>query len=183
MALAAVLCLMLTGTARPSYACECVARTQEEYFNNADAVFTGRVVGIDRLDGKSDEDYLVTFNISQHWKGLSEEDRYVAARLNSLDGNVCGYPFSEGKEYLTYAVENGGQLSVGGCHGTSPIAGVDDTVPSDSVTPDTNQGSVPPPRDEVIVEYGIDPASALLLAAVIGLSASLAVVIIRKPKR
>lgn len=192
ISLAAAICaLAVAGAPRPSFACECVARTPEEYFNDADAVFAGMVVDIDRIDDGADEDYELTFAVSQYWKGLSENNKLVTAQLDSFDGNVCGYPFQEGEEYLTYASESNGQFRVGGCYGTRPIAEVGDsltalgagTVPDGTVTfadPDPLDGvgtplNAPPSLHDLVL--------ISIIAAIVSLSAGIAVVILKKPKR
>lgn len=177
--LAVAICLLFVmDTSRPSYACTCVARTQEEYFNDAAAVFVGKVVDLDRLKGE----YEVTFNVSQYWKGLSENDRFVAVQLHSMDTGLCGYPVQEGEEYLVYASRSNDQLAIGACEGTGRLTGEYDPVAilGTGIIP---KDSDPILRDAAVVEYTIDPASALFIAAIVGLSVAMAVLIIRKPKR
>jgi hypothetical protein len=178
---AAVCLLFVTGMSRPSYACTCVARTPDEYFSDAAVVFVGKVVDVGRLEG----DYEVTFNVSRYWKGLSENDRFVAVHLHSMDTGICGYPVKEGEEYLTYASRSNGQLAIGACEGTGRLNGEYDPVAV------LGAGSVP--RGDVIfadpdpldsaaqaVPDKLDFVLVFIAAAIAALSAGIAALVIRK---
>lgn len=179
--LAGAVCLLfLTDVSRPSYACSCAQRSPEERFDSADAVFAGQVVDKNQIPNG----YNVVFNVYRYWKGLSENDKVVAVWTVSSSAS-CGYEFQEGEEYLAYASNGGGSLEVGLCGGTQPLAGADNelailgagTVPHNSGLPwaDPDEIDAPP--------FTVDIVSALLVAAIAGLSAGIAVLIIRKPKR
>ncbi|HEU4604879.1 MAG TPA: hypothetical protein VFS46_01445 [Nitrososphaera sp.] len=174
------------GAPGSSYACECIPRTPEDRFDSSDAVFAAEVVDIDEFENR----YRVVFNVSEYWKGLSENARYVVAGLGSLDGNTCGYPFQEGEEYLTYAKISGDGLYTGACYGVRELADADDTlavlgagtVPRGSaidVDPDPLDGLAP----TMTVAREPDLVLVFIVAAIASLSAGLAVLIVKKPKR
>jgi hypothetical protein len=178
--LAAAVCLLLTDVSRPSYACSCAQRLPEERFDSAAAIFAGQVVDKNQISGG----YEVIFKIDRYWKGLSENDKVVAIWTSSSSAS-CGYEFQEGEEYLTYASRGDSSLGVNLCGGTHPLAEADNdlailgagTIPHDS-------GIVFVDPDEVVAApYTFDAVLVLLIAAITGLSAGLAVLIIRKPKR
>jgi len=163
-----------------------MARTPEEYFDDAAAVFAGQVMDVYRItDG-----YAVTFNVSQYWKGLSENDRFVTVQLHSMDTGLCGYPMEEGEEYLTYAASSGDGLAIGACEGTGKITDTDSltvlgvsTIPRGSaiyIDSDPLDGVAPL---STASPYRPDLVLIAIVAAIASLSAGLAILIVKKPKR
>ncbi len=157
-ALATNLLLAVTFGAQPAHACVCVSRTPEEQLQSSDAVFSGVVldVYIDYEEVESDfirgpdnqpasllQPYgLVTFDVEESWKGVSEEP--VVVRDSELSTS-CDIGFQEGERYLVYASygEQGpaGPLSTHACDGTKPLsnAGADLEAlgPAELVLPET----------------------------------------------
>ena len=86
------------------------------------SVFWGRVVGIREedasilLDGKKalTEKLHVTFEVQESYIGVQEKRVTVTS-----GGDLCGYPFSEGHEYLVYGKRlQSGEIYVSLCSGT-----------------------------------------------------------------
>jgi hypothetical protein len=128
-------------------ACECVgSSTPTQALDQSAAVFSGQVVAITHgtrwVDAKAkrppdcflmgtfdeagialceDEDYLVTFEVFNSWKGLQGER--VEVRTTS-QGPACGFDFRVRQAYLVYASASGpnGSLTTGFCTRTRRIA-------------------------------------------------------------
>jgi hypothetical protein len=112
-------------------ACSCVppppGQSQQEQarreLDRSSAVFAGEVVdrkrGVGTFYGKAPriEMYKVSFRVSEVWKGPERETLGVSTPRG---GGTCGYPFSEGREYLVYA--DGKKMIVTGCGRTTPLS-------------------------------------------------------------
>lgn len=69
-------------------------------FNNAQAIFTGKVIAID--------DYKVKFSLDQIWKGNLTEEFIMSTGKIRYENKVamtssCDYEFRAGKSYLVFA--------------------------------------------------------------------------------
>ena len=113
---------------------------------------------------------------------MSENDGAVSVLTGRYEAS-CGYTFEEGGEYLTYASRGGISLEVGLCGGTQPLTFAGNelavlgagTVPSGSaVSADPDLFTTARPPDVVLIA---------IVAAIASLSAGLAALIIKKPKR
>ncbi len=106
------------------YACECDDMTSaDERFNEASAVFLGRVVrmyfedwpfDIDSALVPPDEPLTVEFRVRSIWKGEVSEIMSVSTARSE----PCGYPFGIHRDYLVYADGDQGALEVMACGGT-----------------------------------------------------------------
>lgn len=104
----AVLCLsapLLLVTPTPAEACSCAPPPPpKEAFSEADAVFRGRVVSVDKETppGKSPHSgkAVARFEVLTGWKGVTE--REVLVTTSAIPG-LCGNKFQVGTEYIVYA--------------------------------------------------------------------------------
>jgi hypothetical protein len=143
------------------------------------AVFAGRVVDINKIPNG----YDIVFDVYRYWKGLSESDKIITTSTVSLGGGDCGYPFQEGEEYLTYASKNI-YLHVDLCGGTQPLAdaGNELAMLGSAISHDSGIVRVDP-SEIVAAPPAVNIVSVLLITTIAGLSAGIAVLIIRKPQR
>ncbi|MCS6800210.1 MAG: hypothetical protein NZ898_17100 [Myxococcota bacterium] len=102
-------------------ACSCVARTDEQYFQDADAVFEGHVL---RLERRPDV-LLVHLRVVRAWKGIDVEQVVVRT---APAGSICGLEVEPGRSYLVYADGAPGSLSASLCGGTRPIEHAGDAL-------------------------------------------------------
>jgi len=96
------------------FACSCVAGIpQEESFEMAKAVFSGRVLSIDENDGFSDKILgffkppfssrrEVKIQVLESWKGVNSD---VVTVATGRGGGDCGVAFLKNEEYLIYAYD------------------------------------------------------------------------------
>jgi hypothetical protein len=142
-------------------ACSCVppppGQSQQEQarreLDRSSAVFAGEVVdrkrGVGTFYGRTPriEMYKVSFRVSEVWKGPERETLEVSTPRG---GGTCGYPFSEGREYLVYA--DGKKMIVGGCGRTTLLSkasadlqalGNGETLAGSGVLYDTSGGFPP----------------------------------------
>jgi hypothetical protein len=92
-------------------ACSCASlpgsqqQITEQELSKSVAVFSGRVVQIDRpplpLDS-SIAPVTITFRVSESWKGSERETLEVKTPVSEVS---CGYTFRSGESYLVYAKE------------------------------------------------------------------------------
>ncbi|MBI4349637.1 MAG: hypothetical protein HY553_22570 [Elusimicrobia bacterium] len=125
-AIRAVALLSAILTARAASACSCRRPDPpRQALDRAAAVFAGRVVAMTeenpRRDGmmSSMDPFRIEFAVSRSWKGPR---RKALAARTVRDGASCGYRFEPGKEYLVFAYTDGGELWVGLCSRTKPLA-------------------------------------------------------------
>lgn len=147
---ATCLVLALPSTA---LACSCVAEVGKRALPFAAAMFTGKATKVEFLapdDRRTEPPILVTFEVSQVWKGPV---RKVLSLRTTYNKWTChGYYFQEGKTYLVTAqkvtaVRDGVELAgVDPCGGTRELAGasaiVDELGPGERPTNDSD--SEPP---------------------------------------
>ena len=131
-AIGVLLAVVLVGTAtflpHTAHACTCAAGiAPEEAYENAEAVFVGRVVDIDDsrefVSAWDDRPHRrVDLLVTERWKGARQNLVTVATGMGDGD---CGYGFEREKEYLVYAgggASYGTDLSTGICNRTMPLA-------------------------------------------------------------
>lgn len=112
-------------SAEKVFACSCLARdesnlvgqTVSENFRQATAIFTGRVLQVNRKNNQPN--VTVKLAVQKRWKGkISNEIKIVTA----ADSAACGFNFEVGKTYLVYASETDGKLSTDICSRTALIS-------------------------------------------------------------
>jgi len=110
-----------------AFACSCGGlpagsqkETVELALSDSDAVFSGKVVEVD----KGSQISTVTLRVDEVWKGPQRETLRVSTPSY---GAACGYHFEEGQEYLVYAYGKEEPFRVDLCSQTKPLekAGVD----------------------------------------------------------
>ena len=140
--------LLVAGTSnlRNAHACTCAPLGPlEEHLRTSDAVFSGEVMGIDENDlspGPGPRLGKVTFDVSDVWKGVSEEP---VAVYGQGPGASCGIDFEEGESYLVYAYRSNGDggnlLQTDLCNGTKPLGAAERDLrvlaPPDAALPGT----------------------------------------------
>lgn len=113
LALGAV--LLAAMTAAPAHACSCLAIDPPTAFAQADAVFEGRVLDIERNGAVM----RVTMAVVQQWKGIDGERVVVQTPEQSA---ACGVAFEPDTSWLVYAqTDESGQLSASLCSRTTRI--------------------------------------------------------------
>jgi hypothetical protein len=141
--------LLLAGTSnlRNAHACSCASVPLEEHLRTSDAVFSGEVVGIDQNDlssGAGPQLGKVTFDVSDVWKGVSEEPVAVYGKGPEA---TCGIDFEEDESYLVYAHRSNEDdpLETYLCDATKPLAAAERDLrllgPPDTTLPGTG-GSI-----------------------------------------
>lgn len=110
--------LFLLFGAKETFACSCVPRDQatNNDFQKATAVFTGRVLSVQRKENA--ENVTVKLTIQKYWKGKVSNEIKIVTASNSA---ACGFNFEVGKDYLVYATETNGKLSTNNCSRTAQI--------------------------------------------------------------
>ena len=126
-------CLLFgSGTA---VACDCAGPRGKDALVNADLAFSGRVIKIQYLDDRDQENpeprIIVTFRVYRVWKGEPRRRMSLHTVLNKWTCN--GYWFKEDEEYLVFAHAGGAEAAkmfpkagntfgVKLCGGTFPLA-------------------------------------------------------------
>lgn len=108
--------------AAPAAACDCLPPgAPGEELQQADAVFTGRVVGIRRAGGPNSHQLRVDLTVRRSWKGVAVEQMSV---ITENSGAACGFDFHSGTEYLVYALWNreSGDFECSLCSRTAPVS-------------------------------------------------------------
>jgi hypothetical protein len=139
--------LLVAGTSnlRNAHACSCASVPLEKHLRTSDAVFSGEAVGIDENDlspGAGPQLGKVTFNVSDVWKGVSEEPVAVYGQGPEA---TCGIDFEEGESYLVYAYRSNGDganlLQTDLCNETKPLEAAERDLrvlgPPDATLPGT----------------------------------------------
>lgn len=111
---------------QPAYACEAIpAGPPLEELEKSASVFSGKVVEIRRgTMGSESELHVVLFEVDRYWKSLDTNDDYTRLVVfTQPSGDVCGYEFEEGEEYLVYtwSQERDDSLHTGAGTRTRPI--------------------------------------------------------------
>jgi hypothetical protein len=114
MRLIAALSLLASLAPAHAEACSCMSQSVEEAMASATAIFEARVVSVVE-DG---ETRVVTFAVTQAWRGVNAEEVVVRTASNSA---ACGYEFAGGVTYLVYAGGEPEALTVSLCSRTAPL--------------------------------------------------------------
>lgn len=118
--------LLAGGVAAPAAACMCTEPPPpSEALEAAYAVFSGRVVRVEKVDRQTDYGRLprvrATIELAAVWKGV-EEGRRVQV-WTGLGAGDCGYAFEEGGDVLVYAEAlSDGDLNTSICTRTKGLA-------------------------------------------------------------
>jgi hypothetical protein len=96
----------------PHRSAEEVRSNRRQIFDQAAAVFLGKVVSLDA--------YMVKFRLEKRWKGNAEDELILSTgAVPGFDGSPlpeeCAYGFRLGEEYLVYAYLNDQKLKTYGC--------------------------------------------------------------------
>jgi hypothetical protein len=125
-----------------AHACSCVADySHEQAFDDAEAVFVGRVLAIDEHRGFARQllrtiPFLdnrpsyrsVAFHVTERWKGV---DTNLVTVATGFGGGDCGFLFAEGETYLVYAHDGdfyGEELATGICSHTEVLRHSEDAI-------------------------------------------------------
>lgn len=110
-------------------ACSCVAPpAPQEALEQADAVFSGRVVDIQapkKLITSSADPLKVTFEVSKVWKGPKSKKLVV---VTARDSASCGYSFKSGRSYIVYAHQREGELTTSICTRTKLLSSAEEDL-------------------------------------------------------
>jgi len=115
-----IILLIITLANGYAIACSCNLGSVDKKFNEAYSVFIGKVREIiiqDKENRFGEQSILVTLSIEQSFKNAKK-----SITLDTFNNRVSceGYWFKEKHEYLVYAYEKAGRLSVLYCGGVLP---------------------------------------------------------------
>ena len=113
--------LALLLAADPARACSCMEIDVPAAIAQADAVFEGRVLEIERHGGM----LRATLAVVQHWKGIDSERVVVET---AADSAACGVAFEVQTSWLVYAEREGERLSASLCSRTARIEDAQEDV-------------------------------------------------------
>ncbi|MFA6106919.1 MAG: hypothetical protein WC745_04600 [Patescibacteria group bacterium] len=107
------------------FACECAPASIDSALSNSDAVFAGKVSKIEYLDNPEqispEPRTVVTFDVSQWWKGSDEKQAVLHTVHNTFTCN--GYWFKDNEEYLVYASrQSDGTFGTSFCQRTNTLS-------------------------------------------------------------
>ena len=94
------------------WACSCLRGTPEQYFNDADVVFVGKVLDIEQGWGN---EFEVKFEIVERQK-IEGSDKTIVVRT-AVMSSACGYSFEPDVIYVVYAIKEGDRLYTDLCSG------------------------------------------------------------------
>jgi cell division septation protein DedD len=116
--------LVVASRTPVAWACTCRPASDQEYFNQAEVVFTGTVVGRDDPNAgsqaRSSSDSIVwTFHVDRIYKGEAAEQQAVRS---AMSGASCGFEFAMAQRYEVFARTSDGALTTGLCDGNRQLA-------------------------------------------------------------
>ena len=100
-------------TAPPCWACSCAPSSKKEKGQNADVVFTGKVISKETLGDTTD--LKVRFQVGKVYKGEANKQTNV---FTTTKGSLCGYKFKEDTKYTVFAYYSDGKKYTSTCTGT-----------------------------------------------------------------
>ena len=133
-----------------AFACSCMPASVEGALSGSDAVFAGKVTKIQYLDdpqqASPEPRTIVTFDVSQWWKGSNEKQAVLHTVHNTFTCN--GYWFKDNEEYLVYASkQDDGTLGTSFCKRTNTLVqATEDLSKLGKGTPPTNDVQPPTPK-------------------------------------
>ena len=108
-------------------ACSCIYLPDaESKMNNANIVFTGKVVNLD----KSGENFRAQFQVYEYWRmeeGSLSGDKLTVTSVENTGAN-CGFNFVEGNEYLIYGYKSEDRISTSSCSGNLALSEATDEI-------------------------------------------------------
>jgi hypothetical protein len=105
--------LLIFLAAKSSFACSCIRSSVEEEFQNADAVFLGRVVSVGGLWSSGG----AKFRVERSWKGVDVDEVTV-----HTVPNTCGFSFEEGEAYVIFGGRSPeGKLGTWACSNSTNV--------------------------------------------------------------
>ncbi|MFI5306821.1 MAG: hypothetical protein ACHQ53_05690 [Polyangiales bacterium] len=121
---AGALALMLAAIVPCSKAaaCECPSLTPLEAYEQADAVFEGRVIEVAQARGDVEGVHRVRLSVVRAWKGVRDET------VELLAAPACGSELTANESYFVYASAQGGKLALGECSRTRPMPQADEDL-------------------------------------------------------
>jgi hypothetical protein len=99
--------------APPCWACECESTSKQEKAQNADVIFTGRVIEKEVLGDTTD--VKVRFQVGKVYKGQAEKKTNV---FTTNAPGLCGFGFKEDRKYTVFAYWSDGKKYTSNCMGT-----------------------------------------------------------------
>ena len=136
--LMAVLVARLVLWPQPVLACSCMqSPAPQEAMAGSVAVFAGTVTNIQQPSGltqSSADPSLVTFEVSQVWKGPEFTNLQIQTAQSSAS---CGFDFEFGRDYLVYASGTEAELSASLCSRTTLLTNAEADVADlgEAITP------------------------------------------------
>jgi Tissue inhibitor of metalloproteinase len=100
-------------TAPPCWACSCAPSSKKEKAQNADVIFTGRVIDKEVLGDTTD--VKVRFQVGKVYKGETTKKTNV---FTTNAPGLCGFNFKEGSKYTVFSYWSDGKKYVSSCTGT-----------------------------------------------------------------
>lgn len=156
------------------FACDCaISESPTEELERVSSVFSGKVIEIydknssNPIQSTADE-LVIKIEVDQIWKGLEQSEVLVYTERDSAS---CGYPFSGGKEYLVYAVEDqDGDMRVSLCSRTAELkdATLDLEELGEGIVP-TEEVKVDIPKS-VVAEKIFSPIDVIVIVGVLIIS-------------
>ena len=97
-------CSFMVSNSSSVSACSCAENPDVDVaLEQSQAVFSGKVLGIQAKMGKGSYGRLVHFEVMKTWKGIEDSQVMITT---GLGGGDCGFDFQVGQEYLVYASES-----------------------------------------------------------------------------
>ena len=110
-------CVILTlwmFSPNDGYACSCAVQTPQGHFDQADVVFTGKVLEVDNAWGQQEVE-LEVLEISKIDEEDADEKKLTV--YTETSEAMCGYTFEEGGVYMVFANRQDSRLITNLCSG------------------------------------------------------------------
>ena len=126
-----ILFWFLFALSAEAVACSCLGPPAPcQSYWEVPVIFAGTVSDISTVERNKKRHFgsrrLVRFNVQEAYRGLNGTEAEVSTGLGDAD---CGYPFSEGAQYLVYAYrQEDGSLSTGICSRTRRLSDATDDL-------------------------------------------------------
>ncbi|MBU0612449.1 hypothetical protein KKB10_00380 [Patescibacteria group bacterium] len=117
-----ILFFLSIGFSSQALACKCELLDTSDAYSKADVVFSGIVASFFDREGSEQVYKDAEFVVYDSWKGNDNDPRIVTVGT-SVGSSMCGYSFTEGKEYLIYAtITEDGKMYTSTCDGTKLLS-------------------------------------------------------------